>query len=230
MRSRVIAHVAIIGILAASAALAACSDDNGSPSLDAELKLVHADPTVGAVDVVIGGTTVIHNVAYGEVSPLANVPGGVQTVVLRSSTGTVAQVEGDLSTSSPNSLLLGTGGEAQFANVTPDTGAVATNRANIRMVNVVGSNSEAPTLLDVKVTAPAPDTVMTFGVDTQIARYGTLMYFDPGEFTFRFQPAGESTILTQVTFTVAAGETKDVVLERAADGTYSASVVVEQAP
>lgn len=36
MRSRVIAHVAIIGILAASAALAACSDDNGNPSLDAE--------------------------------------------------------------------------------------------------------------------------------------------------------------------------------------------------
>jgi hypothetical protein len=37
-----------------------------------------------------------------------------------------------------------------------------------------------------------------------------------------------ATVLTQVTFTVAAGQTKDVVLERAADGTYTASVVIEQ--
>jgi hypothetical protein len=92
----------------------------------------------------------------------------------------------------------------------------------------VGANSSPPTLLAVKVTAPAPDTVMTFGIDTQIARYGTLMYFDPGTFTFRFQPDRSSTVLTQVTFDVAAGQTKAVVLERAADGTYSASVVIEE--
>jgi hypothetical protein len=54
------------------------------------------------------------------------------------------------------------------------------------------------------------------------------MYFDPGEFTFRFYPEGSTTLLTEVTFSVTAGQTKAVVLERAADGTYSASVVVEE--
>jgi len=54
------------------------------------------------------------------------------------------------------------------------------------------------------------------------------MYFDPGTFTFKFQPEGEASVLTQVSFDVAAGETKDVVLERAANGSYSASVVLEE--
>ena len=128
-----------------------------------------------------------------------------------------------------NNLVLSSTG-AQFSSVIAlDTGAVATDRANIRMVNVVGSNTDDPNVLAVKVTAAGVDSVMTFGVDTRIARYGTLMYFDPGEFTFIFRPEGDDdTVLTEVTFSVAAGQTKDVVLERAADGTYSASVVIEQ--
>lgn len=65
-------------------------------------------------------------------------------------------------------------------------------------------------------------------MDASIARYGTLMYFDPGHFTVTFVPAGGSTVLAMVSFEMAAGEKKAVVLQRAADGTYSAQVVVEQ--
>jgi len=122
------------------------------------------------------------------------------------------------------------GGTPRFLEqTTPDTGQVISNRANIRMVNVVGPTTQPPTLLQVKVTAPNanPDSVMTFGMDTQIASYGTLMYFDPGHFSFRYLPSGGATVLLETAFDVAAGETKAVVLERGADGVYRVQVVVE---
>lgn len=213
--------------LTAAVTLAACSDDdNGSPTT-AELRLVHADASAGSVDVQIAGTTVIHDLAYGHASAVTRVPGGMQQVVVLAGTTTVAELDTDLSRTALNSLLL-SGSGVQVAGVTPDTGSVATARANIRMVNVVGLNTGDPSVLDVKVTAPAPDTVMTFGLDSRVASYGPIMYFDPGTFTFKFQPQGELTVLTEVTFEVAAGQTKDVVLERAANGSYSATVVVEE--
>ena len=228
MKFRPYLYAASLGLITGAFALAACSSDDGGVPMNADFKLVHADASAGPVDVEIAGATVIQDLSYGHASAVTQVPGGTQHVVLRSGATVIATLDADISETTLNNLVLSSTG-AQFSSVvTPDTGAVATDRANIRMVNVVGSNTEEPNVLAVKVTAPAPDTVMTFGVDTRIARYGTLMYFDPGECTFKFQPEGENTVLTQVTFTVAAGETKDVVLDRAADGTYSASVVIEE--
>jgi hypothetical protein len=220
-------YLASLGLAAAAAVLAACSDDEGGTPMTADLRLVHADAAAGVVDLEVGGTTVIHDLAYGHASAVTRVPAGAQHIVIRSGTTTVASLDADMSETTLNSLLLSASG-VQVAGVTPDTGTVATSRANIRMVNVVGLNTEEPNVLDVKITAPAPDTVVTLGLDTRTASYGPLMYFDPGTFTFRFQPDGVATVLTEVTFDVAAGETKDVVLERAADGSYSASVVIEE--
>ena len=210
-------------------ALLACSDDDGNPPGNtAELRVVHANPGAGPINVEVGGEVVLQGVAPGTTSPVASIPAGEQHVVLRSGGNVLAELDEDMSEQRINSLLVSSSG-AQFATeVVPDTGAVVTDRANIRLVNVIGTNTDEPNLLEIKLTAPAPDTVMTFAIDTRIARYGTLMYFDPGEFTMKFQPEGSSTVLTQVTFNVAAGETKAVVLQRAEDGEYSASVVVEE--
>jgi hypothetical protein len=220
--------VAALAVVSSIVTLAACSDDSNSPALTADFRLLHADAAAGAIDVTVGGMMVLQGITYGHASAVTRVPGGVQHIVLTSGGSTVAELDADMSETTINSVTLAATGAQVATVVVPDTGAVAGDRANIRMVNVVGANSEPPTLLDIKVTAPAPDTVMTFGIDTQIARYGTLMYFDPGTFTFKFRPAGESTVLAEVTFDVAAGQTKDVVLERASDGTYSATVVIEE--
>jgi hypothetical protein len=95
---------------------------------------------------------------------------------------------------------------------------------------VVGTNTSDPTLLDVKVKAPNanPDSIITFGMDSKVASRGPLMYFDPGHFIFTYLPQGTTTVLAEVEFDVAAGEKKAVVLERAEDGTYSATVLVEE--
>lgn len=224
----VLSRLRAASLVLVAGALLACSDDDADPQGNtAELRMVHADPAAGPIDVEVGGEVVLQDVAYGTTSAPASIPAGVQHVVLRTGSGVLAQLDEEMSEQRINSLLLSAGG-AQFATqVIADTGAAATNRANIRMVNVVGANTEDPVLLDVKLTAPAPDSVMTFGLDTRIASYGTLMYFDPGQFTMKFQPQGSPTVLTEVTFAVAAGEVKAVVLERAEDGGYSASVVVE---
>ena len=209
------------------AALACSSDDDGGAALDAEMRAVHADPATGPLDIQVGGMTVISGLAYGYTSAVVQVPAGTQEITVRSGSLVVAELDAAISESVINSLLVSAGATQLATQVDPDTGAVAPTRANLRMVNIVGANATAPTLLQAKLAAPAPDTVMTFGVDAQVARYGSLMYFDPGSFTMRFVPAGGTDVLAEVTFDVALGETKAVVLERDAGGTYHATVVVE---
>lgn len=209
--------------------LAACTGDDDGPTGDtAQLRLLHARPTQGAIDVDIGGRTVIQGVTYGNASAVAGVPGGRQRVVVRSGSQVLRDFDQVLSGQVVNSLLV-SADSVQFADeVVPDTGSVAIDRANIRLVNVVGPNGDPPTLLHAKLRAPAPDSIMTFGMDTRVARYGTLMYFDPGEFTIRFQPMESSTVLAEATFTVAAGETRAVVLQRAENGDYAVTIVEEE--
>ena len=191
---------------------------------------MHATPALGAIDVEVGGVTVIHGVSYGTSSRLVQVPGGQQHVVVRAGGQVLGTLDESLSLQHVNSVVVASGVPQFLELVTPDTGQVVSNRANIRMINVVGPTNQAPTLLAVLVKAPNanPDSVIRFGMDAQIASYGTLLYFDPGHFSFQYIPSGGTTVLAETAFDVAAGETKAVVLERAADGTYRVQVVIEQ--
>lgn len=209
---------------------AACSSGRSSgPEGDAELRVLHASPALGPLDVQIGGVTVIHGLTYGTTSALVKVPDGPQHLVFKAFGYTLGELDPTLTLLHVNSVVVANGTPQFLDVVTPDTGQTAGNRANVRMVNVVGANASAPTLLDVLVKAPNanPDSVIRFGVDTRIARYGSLMYFDPGHFNFKYVPAGGSTVLAEVSFDVAAGEKKAVVLERADDGTYRVQLIVE---
>jgi hypothetical protein len=194
------------------------------------LRVLHATPALGPVDVEVAGVTVVHSVAYGTASSLVQVPGGQQHLVVRVGGQVLGELDQTLSLQHVNSMVVAAGTPRFLTMVTPDTGQTVSNRANIRMVNVVGPTTAPPTLLQILVRAPNAnlDSVATFGLDTQIASYGTLMYFDPGHFSFTFVPAGGATILAEASFDVAAGEKKAVILERAADGTYRVQVLVEQ--
>ena len=217
-------------VLMTALGVAACAEGPIAPAQsDAELRLLHATANLGALDVAIGGATVIHGVTFGN-SSLVGVSGGLQHVVVRAGGTVVAELDYSLKTTEINNLVVAAGNAAFSPIVTPDTGAVNPARANLRMVNVVGPNSADPTLLDVRVKAPNanPDSVLTFGMDSKVASYGTLMYFDAGHFDFKFVPRGGGTTLAHVAFDMVVGETRAVVLERAADGTYSATVVTEQ--
>jgi hypothetical protein len=209
--------------------LAACGGSTTGPTGEAELRVLHATPALGPVDVEIAGATVVQGVSYGTASRLLDVPAGEQHIVVRSAGQVLGELTATLSLQHLNSIVVADGTPRFVEQVTPDTGQVISNRANIRMVNVVGPTSVPPTLLAVKVVAPNanPDSVITFGMDATIASYSTLMYFDPGHFSFRYLPSGGSTVLAETAFDVAAGETKTVVLERGADGVYRVQVLIE---
>lgn len=210
--------------------LSACSGGTG-PAGNAQLRVLHATPALGPIDVEIGGVRVIQGIGYGTASTLVQVPGGQQHLVVRSGGTILGELDARLALSHVNSVVIA-GGTPQFSEVVfPDTGVAISNRANLRMVNVVGSNSSPPTLLSVLLKAPDaqnPDSVVRFGMDAQVASYGTLLYFNPGHFEIKYVPAGGTTVLAEASFDVAAGEKKALVLERAADGTYRVLVVVEQ--
>ena len=162
-------------------------------------------------------------------SQLVRVPGGLQHIEVRAGQQLLGALDPTLSLAHVNSLVIAEGVPQWLGSVTPDTGQAAPSRANLRMINVVGPNGDPPNLLDVLVKAPNPnpDSVMTFGLDSRVASYGTLMYFDPGAFQFRYVPDGGGATLAEVSFSVAAGEKKAVVLERNANGSYRATVVLE---
>jgi hypothetical protein len=194
----------------------------------AQLKVVHAAQSLGAVSVAVGSSTVINGLTFGSTSGVTTVPGGAQRLSFRAAGVEIAHLDVTLSATGINAVAL-SGDTAQVTPVTPDTGLAATNRANIRMINIAGENATAPYQLSVLVNFPgvSADSVATFGMDTRVPSHGPLMYFDPGHFRFRFVPQGTTTVLTEVEFDVTAGQKKAVVLERSVTGAYSAKVVTE---
>lgn len=226
---RILGTLGTLGTLAL-ANLAACGDTAGTGVFGntAQLKVVHAAATVGAIEVRMGGTPLISGLSYGQSSAAVPVPAGPRRLTFRSDGTTIAAVDVNLSADGLNAVTLNED-TAQVTPVTPDTGVAATNRANIRVINVAGTSTAAPTMLSVLINFPGvgADSVASLGMDATVPSHGPLMYFDPGFFRFRFVPQNSTTVLTQVEFSVAAGEKKAVVLERSAGGTYSAKVVTE---
>ena len=212
------------------AALVACDGTTSISTNDqsAQLKVVHAAQSLGAVSVDVGNNTVISGLTYGNTSGLTNVPSGAQRLRFRAAGVEIAHLDVTLSATGITAVAL-SGDTAQVTPVTPDTGQAATNRANVRMINIAGENASTPYMLSVLVNYPgvSADSVAMFGMDSRVPSHGSLMYFDPGHFRFRFVPQGTTTVLTEVEFDVTAGQKKAVVLERSAGGAYSAKVVTE---
>jgi hypothetical protein len=225
--------VPVIALLAAACAtVSACStviDD--SPRDSAELRLIHASTGTGSVDLDVGGKAVVRGLPFGQSSPLEEVPAGQQNLVVRAGGQVIGTLAGVLSAVHVNTLVV-SGGTAQLASVVvPDTGAVAPTRANIRFVVVASSNATAPTKLDALLSgAPiGQDSTQRFGgLDSEVSKYWSLLYYDAGQFTVQFVPAGAtSPVLASAAFSVAAGQKKALVLSRAANGSYGVEVVVE---
>lgn len=217
-------------LLAMTSLLAACGDSsNGPGGATAEFRALHATPNLGPIDVLVGGTPVVNGLPYGATSPAVTVPGGQQRFVVRAGNQVLADLQHVLSTAHVNSLVISDSAPQFSEVVVPDTGQTAPAFAHLRLVNVVGSNTSPPTLLDILIRwpGPDPDSIVTSTLDATVPAYWSLMYFPPGEFNVRYVPTGETTVLTEVTFDVAAGEKKAVVLGRSDDGTYHAEVVTE---
>jgi hypothetical protein len=210
----------------------ACSDSTGThptPGPTVILQAIHATPSLGGIDVLVAGTPVITGLTFGQSSGPVAIPGGIQQVVVRAGATILADMSHDLTHDHANNLIIADSAPRFTDVVVPDTGQPSPLKSNLRLVNVVGSNTSPPTQLQVRIHAPNanPDSVVTSNLDATIASYWSLMYFDPGSFTVQFVPSGSATVLAEVSFDVVAGEKRDVILSRSADGAYHAEVVTE---
>jgi hypothetical protein len=229
MKGRSCLLVAAVGVAIGTG----CSESIINPPGDtAELRLTHASSGLGAVDVEIGGEAVIRGVGFGNTSPLVLVPAGSQRLVVRTATQVLGTVDGVLSENHVNSVVVAAGTPQLSAVVEPDTGSTAPSRANLRLVTVATTNTASPTLLNALLNysgVPADSTARIGGIDATVARYGSLMYFDPGAIRIRYVPAGASSpVLAEANFEIAAGVKKAAVLSRNPDGSYKVEIVVEQ--
>ena len=216
-------------VVLAAVALA-CSSNPNDPDGDgtAELTVVHASPTVGSVDVRVADLSVVSGLAYGRSSGVLRVPSGTREITVRSGSSEVARFSAHLKADQGTALTIGED-TTQVSPVIPDTGIAVSNRANVRLINVVGPTTAPPTLLSMRLNFPdvSPDSIAVIGLDAKVASHGPLMYFNPGHFRVWFVPQGSTTVLTQAEFDVAAGEKALIVLERNASGAYAVRIVRE---
>lgn len=214
-----------------AATAAACSSDPTIPddsSAKAELTVVHASPTLGPVNVRVADLSVVTGLAYGRSSGAVLVPAGDRLITVMAGDSALAEFSTTLTAGEGTAVTIGED-TTQMSPVIPDTGIVVSNRANVRLVNVVGATTADPTLLKMRLNFPgvAADSTAVIGLDAKVASHGPLMYFDPGRFRVAFVPQGSTAVLTAAEFDVAAGETAIIVLERSASGAYAVRIVRE---
>lgn len=217
------------------AATSACSSDSATTPPEeqgpqAELKVLNASAGAGALDIDVGDKRVITGLSEGRSSALTLVPAGSQRVRVKQGSTVIAELETTLSTQRINVVTVAQGNAQVSSSIIPDTGQAASNRANVRVINIASGNTADPTMMHLLINFPdvSTDSTARIGLDTKIASHGTLMYFNPGQFRFRLVPQNTTDVLAEETFTVAAGEKRAVVVERAANGSYSLRVVIEQ--
>jgi hypothetical protein len=211
------------------------SDSSGPGSQTAKIQLLQADPSVQqAVDLVLDDAVVAQGVAFGNSSALIATSPGLHRIAIRIGSATGAASEEDLGAGKIYFAVSAAGRlfvtrATTGSVVSPDTGRRDPTRAHVRFINVTSGPDVQPTLVNAYLAAPATvDTTAKFQLDTRIASYSTLIYLNPGTVTVSFRAPGETAVLTEVTFAVAIGEVKDVVLERDASGNLHARVVTEQ--
>lgn len=216
----------VVAVAQACSSDPAVPDDRGGK---AELTVVHASPALGLIDVRVADQSVVNGLAYGRSSGPRLVHAGTRVITVRSADSMIAEVTTTLTAGEGTALTIGED-TTQLGTVIPDTGVAVSNRANLRLVNVVGPTSAAPTSLSVRLGFPdvSPDSIAVLGLDARVASHGPLMYFNPGHFRVWLVPQGSMTVLAQAEFDVAAGETALIVVGRNADGAYSVQIIRER--
>ena len=234
---RNVASVIPIALLLA----AACGNDtepNQEPGPTAEVRLLNGAVDASSLDLMVGTTVVLNGVEFRHTSGFVEVPAGARTIAVRKSgnTSVLRSLETTLTAGARYSIVAGGVVLAVApASTALDTGAVKTDRANLRIINVASSpdsGSTAPQdLLDVHITAPGASLAghaPQLSLDARYSSYSTLLYFDPGNWVVRFTRAGTTDVVaTSESTAIGSGQVRAFMLEKLTGGTYRLTVVSE---
>lgn len=200
-------------ILAASlaalvATTAACSDDNNSPSSNAQVRVVHASPDAPAVDVLVDGAKVLDSVTYTVASGYLTVPSGSRNVKVNLyGTGTsVIDANVPLSKDASYTVIaINTAAAIEPLVLTDDRTAPAAGNVKVRLVHAAPSVGD----VDIYVTAPGADLATATPTLTGVPFKGASSYLEvpAGDYQVRVTPAGTKTVAIDTgTLTLAAGQ------------------------
>lgn len=227
---------------AALLALPACSDTGGPSEGTVTMRMMHTAVGASALDLMVGGQVVAGGVQFERASAPTTAPGGPQTLAVRRSGESAVLASRNITLTPGAEYTVMVSGSLSDLILTPsvvvDTGNARPDRANLRIINIStivmgadSSNMPPPIPLDVYITAPGVPLAglpTQLSLDARVSSYSSLIYFDPGTLMVRFVTPGTSTVVaTTGAIPIAAGEVRAVTLQRATDGTWRTSVVVE---
>jgi hypothetical protein len=225
-------------ILAAGAAVTACSDDGEGfdPNDDVDVRVVHVAPGAPALDVQLTDTRIADNLVYGQSTTYSTVPGGDQTLLVASDfagqSEELLSVETPLTAGGAYTVVLSGTGDGLVPFVLPDDNtAPPTGQAKFRLMHF----AQSAQAVDVYITAPGADltgqsptfSALSYGDATS---YATLPV---GAYQVRIAAAGLPDIVIDAgTVQLAEGDVRTAVaIESPAGGApYSAVLLDDRQP
>ncbi len=215
------ALTAALAVLALAGASACDGDDDGdvvAPPATARVRVLHAAPDAGPVDIVVDGATARAGLQYTQVVDYTALPAGQRTFNVRPAGTTTNAITaaptlagGTEYTVIARGRAAGTGALALSALLLTDDAAPASGQASLRVVHAAPG---APAV-DVYVTAPNADLAAATATVSNLAFGAATPYLNnvpPGTYQVRVTPAGTRTVAINVpSVTLSAGQVRTAV-------------------
>jgi hypothetical protein len=196
-----------VALAALVATTAACSDDNNSPSKNAQVRVVHGSPDAPAVDVLVDGAKVLDSVAYQDASAYLTVPSGNRNVKVNVYATATSVINADVALAKDAAytvIAVNTVAAIEPLVLTDDLAAPAAGNVKVRLVH--GAPSVGA--VDIYVTAPGADLAAATPTLTDVPFKGASGYLEvpAGDYQVRITPAGTKTVAIDTgALTLAAG-------------------------
>ena len=194
-------------------ATAACSDDNNSPSSNAQVRVVHGSPDAPAVDVLVENQVKLTGVAYLGASGYLAVPTGTRNFKVNAAGTSTTVINADVPVAKDvNYTIIATNTVAAIEPLvlTDDLTAPAAGNIKLRLVH----GAPSVDLVDIYITAPGADiTGLTPNLsDVDFKQNSGYLEVAAGNYQVRITPAGTKTVAIDTgALTLAAGQIRTAI-------------------
>lgn len=201
-------------------ATAACSDDNNSPSSNAQLRVVHGSPDAPAVDVLVDNTEVLDSVVYLDASGYLAVPSGTRNVKVNVYATATSVINADVALAEDVAYtVIATNVVASIEPLvlTDDLTAPAAGNIKLRLVH----GAPSVDLVDIYITAPGADIsgLSPNLSDVDFKQNSGYLEVAAGTYQVRITPAGTKTVAIDTgSLTLAAGQIRTAIAVETAGG------------
>jgi hypothetical protein len=201
-------------------ATAACSDDNNSPSSNAQVRVVHGSPDAPAVEVLVDNASVLDSVAYLDASGYLTVPSGTRNVKVNVYGTTTTVINANVAVAKDAAYtVIATNVVASIEPLvlTDDLTPPAAGNIKLRLVH----GAPSVDLVDIYITAPGADIsgLSPNLSDVDFKQNSGYLEVPAGSYQVRITPAGSKTVVIDTgALALAAGQIRTGIAVEAAGG------------